>query len=117
MANIFDLFKQISSDSSQSSGNIEYIVVGLGNPGKEYDVTGYSTEPLISGVSSIDNITNIYDYLGIERLESNSSGFQEVEITSTNDSNSMEWLVWTSMIFLSIVLVFFSVKKIVKINK
>lgn len=53
MANIFDLFKQISSETPKSSGNIEYIVVGLGNPGKEYEKTrhnaGFMTIDYISG--------------------------------------------------------------------
>ena len=42
MANIFDLFKQISSDSANSSGNVEYILAGLGNPGKEYEHTRHN---------------------------------------------------------------------------
>ena len=33
MANIFDLFKQISNNNNDSAaGAVEYIVVGLGNP-------------------------------------------------------------------------------------
>lgn len=34
MANIFDLFKKI--EKSESRANITHLVVGLGNPGKEY---------------------------------------------------------------------------------
>ena len=53
MANIFDLFKQISSDSSKSTGNVEYIIAGLGNPGKEYEKTrhnaGFMAMDYISG--------------------------------------------------------------------
>lgn len=33
---IFDLFKQIESSTPTASGAITHIVVGLGNPGKEY---------------------------------------------------------------------------------
>jgi PTH1 family peptidyl-tRNA hydrolase len=53
MANIFDLFKQISTDSDSGSGAIEYILVGLGNPGKEYERTrhnaGFMAMDYISG--------------------------------------------------------------------
>ena len=54
MANIFDLFKQISSDSG-SSGNdrkpVEYMVVGLGNPGKQYENNRHN-----AGFMAIDHI-------------------------------------------------------------
>ena len=53
MANIFDLFKQISTDSDAGSGAVEYILVGLGNPGKEYERTrhnaGFMAMDYISG--------------------------------------------------------------------
>lgn len=43
MADIFDLFKKISSgNSDRPQGNIEYIVVGLGNPEKEYERTRHN---------------------------------------------------------------------------
>ena len=42
MANIFDLFKQISSDSNRDTGPVEYIVAGLGNPGKDYENTRHN---------------------------------------------------------------------------
>ena len=41
MADIFDLFKQISTSSS-ASGKPEYIVAGLGNPGSEYEKTRHN---------------------------------------------------------------------------
>ena len=53
MANIFDLFKQISTGSDMGSGAVEYILVGLGNPGKEYERTrhnaGFMAMDYISG--------------------------------------------------------------------
>ena len=53
MANIFDLFKQISTGSDTGSGALEYILVGLGNPGKEYERTrhnaGFMAMDYISG--------------------------------------------------------------------
>ncbi len=36
MADIFDLFKQISKNESTGTDPVSYIVVGLGNPGEEY---------------------------------------------------------------------------------
>ena len=42
VADIFDLFKKISTENNKPQGNIEYIVVGLGNPEKEYERTRHN---------------------------------------------------------------------------
>lgn len=54
---IFDLFKKIESESRPTSGKPEWMVVGLGNPGKEYETsrhnTGFLTLDTLSGVNKI----------------------------------------------------------------
>ena len=58
MSNIFDLFNQIASQSEAPTGKITHLVVGLGNPGKEYTLTRHN-----AGFLSIDFIA---EKLGIK---------------------------------------------------
>jgi PTH1 family peptidyl-tRNA hydrolase len=51
MANIFDLFKQISTSDTAKTAPVKFIVAGLGNPGKQYENTRHN-----AGFLAIDYI-------------------------------------------------------------
>lgn len=58
MSNIFDLFKQISQDKEKEAGGaepIQWILVGLGNPGDKYFYTRHN-----SGFLTMDYISQKY---------------------------------------------------------
>ncbi len=55
---IFDLFKKIESERKAPVGKPEWIIAGLGNPGKEYETsrhnTGFLMLDTLSGINKID---------------------------------------------------------------
>ena len=57
MANIFDLFKQISSENNAPAGPVTHIVAGLGNPGTKYTQTRHN-----AGFMALDYIEEKYNF-------------------------------------------------------
>lgn len=55
---IFDIFKQLESKSSEPAGAVEFIICGLGNPGREYDSTRHNI-----GFMTVDTLC---EKLGVE---------------------------------------------------
>ena len=52
---IFDIFKQLENKESAPTGAVEYIIVGLGNPGTEYENTRHNI-----GFMTIDTLCEKY---------------------------------------------------------
>lgn len=52
---IFDIFKQIENKETASTGAVEFIIVGLGNPGTEYENTRHNI-----GFMTIDTLCEKY---------------------------------------------------------
>lgn len=52
---IFDIFKQIENKQPEPAGAVEYIIVGLGNPGTEYENTRHNI-----GFMTIDTLCEKY---------------------------------------------------------
>lgn len=52
---VFDIFKKLESSSPEPRGAVEYIVCGLGNPGREYENTRHNV-----GFMTVDTLCEKY---------------------------------------------------------
>ena len=70
MADIFDLFRKISTENSTGKTPVTHLIVGLGNPGKEYEQTrhniGYMALDKFVESLNIDNKDKRYEF-SVER--------------------------------------------------
>ncbi len=63
MADIFDLFRKIEKSAPSPRGSITHLVVGLGNPGKEYENTRHN-----AGFITLDKISK-ENNVSVDRLK------------------------------------------------
>ena len=57
MSDIFDLFKKIENNNPTPTGNVEYLIVGLGNVGTQYEGTRHN-----AGFMAVDRLASKYKF-------------------------------------------------------